>query len=208
MSNNVTIKDLLEIRIVWIKEPGVPKWRGLVKGERCELSMNDFPDKPLYTLLWQESRLDIDDHPKKWSGLVEPVFSAGFRLSTFDGMILLAGSVAATILGRVDMWSGLAVGFVIAHFFLFCNVLRMSRPLELAWAAAFSGLAVGAVRWGVISWPMVFGVSMLLTLVLVIVAVLRPSYHGVGWKRFNAGLPDWWVSNILKSSDRGPDAGN
>src|SRR6476619_4959849 len=87
------------------------------------------------------------------------LFAPGFRLSRVDVAVLFAGAVAAVSLATTDVWAGVAVGFVVGHFFLFCNVLRMSRPLELTWAGVFMGLAVGAMVWGVVSWPVVFGIS-------------------------------------------------
>jgi hypothetical protein len=106
-----------------------------------------------------------------------PIFAPGFRLSPFDVLALLAGGAAATASATADRWTGLAVAFVVAHFFLFCNILRMSRLLELTWAAAFALAAT-------------------LTLVLTIIQVRRPSYHGVAWQRLNPGLPEWWSARV------------
>ena len=121
-------------------------------------------------------------------------FSPGFRLSAVDVGILVAGAIGAVALGRLDPWAGVAVAFVVGHFFLFCNVLRMSRPPELVWAVAFAGMAVTAVVFGAVSWPAVFAGSATLTVVLVVIECRRPSYHGVGWRRLNPRLPAWWAS--------------
>ncbi len=43
-------------------------------------------------------------------------------------MILIVGFVAALSFSFVNIWIGLAIGFVVAHFFLFCNIARISRP--------------------------------------------------------------------------------
>ncbi|HKS16915.1 MAG TPA: hypothetical protein VJU16_06355 [Planctomycetota bacterium] len=123
----------------------------------------------------------------------ERLFAPGFRLSAFDVLILVGGTGAAIALATVHLWTGLAVGFVVAHFFLFCNVLRMSRRLELIWAAVFTALAVGAgLAW--LSWKFVFPISLAVTLVLAVTELRLPSYHGVGWKRINPRLPEWWES--------------
>lgn len=123
---------------------------------------------------------------------MERTFSPGFRLSWMDVTILAIGAAGAVAVGTVDGWIGLAIAFVVGHFFLFCNVLRMSRPPELIWAVAFALLALGAAVTEAISWPMVFVVSTGLTVVLAVNEMRRPCYHGVGWQRVNPRLPGWW----------------
>jgi hypothetical protein len=49
-----------------VKEAGAPQWHGIHDGEKCELKMNDFPDEPLYTLVWRGERIDFDDAPSSW----------------------------------------------------------------------------------------------------------------------------------------------
>ncbi len=80
-------------------------------------------------------------------------FQPGFRLSALDVCILIVGGVASAYAMTVDPWFGIAIVFVVLHFFLFCNVLRMSRPLELTWAGIFVGLAVATICWKLLSWP-------------------------------------------------------
>ena len=109
-----------------------------------------------------------------------------------DVVILAGGVVGTGVLVPVDFWIGVSVGFVVGHFFLFCNVLRMSRVPELVWAGVFAGLAVGAVG-GVVAWPWVFGVAGLVTVVLAGIEARRACYHGVGWERVNPGLREWWA---------------
>jgi hypothetical protein len=128
--------------------------------------------------------------------MAERKFAPGFRLSPRDVLILFVGGVAAASLAWIDVWIGLAVAFVVVHFFLFCNVLRMSRPLELIWAAVFVAVAVGATAYGLPSWPLVFGLSAVLTLALAIIEARRPSYHGVCWQALNPQLPEWWSAKI------------
>ncbi|SNB85173.1 Zn-dependent protease with chaperone function [Agrobacterium sp. 719_389] len=60
------IQRLLKEKIVWAKEAGTPQWHGIHDGEKCELKMNDFPDEPLYTLVWRGERIDFDDAPSSW----------------------------------------------------------------------------------------------------------------------------------------------
>ena len=128
-------------------------------------------------------------------------FAPGFRLSAIDLVILVVGGIGGAFCLRADFWLAVAVWFVVAHFFLFCNVLRMSRPLEFIWAGVFVALAVASVQFGWVSWPVVLGCSLAVTVLLTAIEVRRPSYHGVGWQQLNSRLPEWWQSQHA-SGDR------
>ena len=85
-------------------------------------------------------------------------FSPGFRLSFFDVVILFAGLIGAIVLGVQIWWAGMIIGFVVLHFFLFCNVFRISRPPELVWAAVFivlSGFTILTEYPGWIATPII-----------------------------------------------------
>ncbi|HEY1066742.1 MAG TPA: hypothetical protein VGE52_11555 [Pirellulales bacterium] len=131
----------------------------------------------------------------------ERQFEPGFRLSAFDVVILLAGAAATAYFFAIDAWFGAAVAFVVAHFFLFCNVFRISRISELIWAGIFTSLAAGAISHQSPTWPIVFLVSTLATVILIALETRRPSYHGVGWRSLNPQLPEWWKSHV--AGDRG-----
>lgn len=126
-------------------------------------------------------------------------FQPGFRLSALDVCILIVGGVASAYAMTVDPWFGIAIVFVVLHFFLFCNVLRMSRPLELTWAGIFVGLAVATICWKLLSWPVTFAIASVVTLIVAFIETRRPSYHGVGWRKLNARLPEWWESRKANS---------
>lgn len=119
-------------------------------------------------------------------------FAPGFRLSALDVIILVVGVVTAFALVMVVWWGGFVVGFVVAHFFLFCNVVRMARLLELAWAGVFVALAAATVALDAPGWPVTATVSLVATVVVVVVQMRKPSYHGLGWRWINPGLPAWW----------------
>ena len=75
-------------------------------------------------------------------------FQPGFRLSVRDVVVILLGVAAASYLTIIEPWWGFIVAFVVAHFFLFCNVVRMARPLELTWTAVFLALASATLMIG------------------------------------------------------------
>jgi hypothetical protein len=122
-------------------------------------------------------------------------FRPGFRLSEIDVGVLILGILASILLARFDESFAVILLFTVAHFFLFCNVLRMSRPLELAWAALFVLLAGSTVRTGFPPWSYTFSAMLAVTIILAVVQILRPSYHGVFWRQFNPNLPQWWAAN-------------
>ena len=64
-------------------------------------------------------------------------FQPGFRLSAIDVIVILVGAIASVVLWSTVWWIGFVIAFVVAHFFLFCNVFRVARPLELAWSGLF-----------------------------------------------------------------------
>lgn len=113
-------------------------------------------------------------------------FHPGFRCSVTDVAIVVAGACAAVEVPNLGLWIAVAIG----HFFLFCNVLRLARVLELAWAAVFV-LGAGAVRAGVAVTPVLAAIGAT-SLVVTVLAIAQPSYHGVLWRWINPKLPHWW----------------
>lgn len=117
-------------------------------------------------------------------------------MSVLDGVVLVVGIAAsAWVATQIDVWLGLLILFTVGHFFLFCNIVRMARALELVWTAVFLLLAVCSFLLDWPGLPLTFGLTMVLTCVLVLIHARSPSYHGVFWRRVNPGLPDWWAKN-------------
>jgi len=136
-------------------------------------------------------------------------FAPGFRLSLRDAIVLVAGSSAGIALATMVWWWGFVIGFVVAHFFLFCNVVRMARPLELAWAALFVALAAGTIALDFPGWPAAISISLAATVAVVALQLRKPSYHGLGWQRINPGLPAWWAAqqaSVAESPEGSPSA--
>lgn len=120
-------------------------------------------------------------------------FRPGFRLSAFDIGVLIAGAIGSVLVALQLSVLGAAIAFVIGHFFLFCNVIRMARPLELVWAAMFAVISGATALAGFPGWPATFVMSAIATLILVAIQLQMPSYHGVLWQHFNPQLPEWWA---------------
>jgi len=60
------IEELLNAQITWLREEGQPRWKAMHNGKRCELTMNNFPEEPLYTVRCEGESLDIEDSPNGW----------------------------------------------------------------------------------------------------------------------------------------------
>jgi hypothetical protein len=127
-------------------------------------------------------------------------FAPGFRLSKLDLFVLIVGAVAAVVLGLQTWWLGFVIAFTVLHFFLFCNVFRIARSLELAWAAAFVGLSAGTIVAGVPGWPITVAATLVVTVVVIALEAAKPSYHGIWWSRINPKLPDWWAARRSDST--------
>ena len=129
-------------------------------------------------------------------------FQPGFRMSPIDVFVLGAGVVGTIVLSSFLGWTGLLVAFVVGHFFLFCNVLRVPRVLELAWAGIFVALAAGSIVSAIPGWPIALAVSLGATFVVAAITLRKPSYHGVGWQRINPNLRQWWAANVARDFHR------
>ena len=125
-------------------------------------------------------------------------FNPGFRLSVIDVFILIVGLIVSIVLGIQIWWAGMIIAFVVVHFFLFCNVFRMSRSPELIWAAGFVTLAASTIFTGIPGWIGSAIISIGLSSFLIWRETKKQGYHGICWKRWNAALPEWWESNKAK----------
>jgi hypothetical protein len=121
-------------------------------------------------------------------------FRPGFRISEIDVGVVILGMLGSVLLGRFNDILGIATLLTVAHFFLFCNVLRMSRPLELIWAVVFVLLAGSTLVFGMPTWRLTLILILSVTATFTVIQVFLPSYHGVFWRYINPNLPQWWES--------------
>jgi hypothetical protein len=132
--------------------------------------------------------------------VVQTQFRPGYRISVLDLGVLLLGAIGAYFACQVIWWIGFGIAFVVSHFFLFCNVFRISRPPELIWAACFVLLAGSTIVANVPGWTGTIVASLVLTVLLILLEIRKPSYHAVCWRQWNPKLPEWWESHFLKTS--------
>ena len=119
-------------------------------------------------------------------------FDPGFRLSKLDCWVVAIGVVATVGVASIQLTLGVVIAFTVGHFFLFCNIFRMSRVRELIWSGVFVASFTASVGFGIPSLIQTFGFMLLLTLALVILELRSPAYHGIFWQKVNPSLEAWW----------------
>ena len=127
-------------------------------------------------------------------------FKPGFRLSITDCFVLAIAVAGSMYFYDIAKALSYIIGMVVVHFFLFCNVVRMSRVPELIWASSFTVLCIAALHLEAAPLWAVFVVSLLLTTILVGLELRKPSYHGVAWRKLNPELKSWFEERLSKKS--------
>lgn len=122
-------------------------------------------------------------------------FKPGFRFSVLDAIILVVASCLAFFVNTYDYHYSILVIFVVFHFFLFCNIIRMSRIPELIWSALFLCIFYLHLELSVISFIGALAFCVLVTFVLTFLELRKPGYHGVFWNKINPELPGWFSKN-------------
>jgi hypothetical protein len=128
-------------------------------------------------------------------------FKPGFRLSKLDIGVIAISIFAALILYRYSGTLCFIAFFVVAHFFLFCNVTRMSRIPELIWGTIFVLLFSSSLKQGIPSWGTAIGISLATTIVLIVLETRKESYHGIFWEKINPELPQWFAKQNQSSTN-------
>lgn len=152
--------------------------------------MSDLLAEELVSFAYQSMKSNMPRHE----------FKPGCRLSVLDVCALACGTVASVVGWQLLWWVGFVIAFVVAHFFLFCNVFRVSRPFELVWAATFVAMAGSTVTNETPGWMVTIMGSLVVTVAVIAIEMLRPSYHGIAWQRLNPSLPQWWESRFTEDT--------
>lgn len=126
----------------------------------------------------------------------KPVFAPGFRILTHDKWVLMIASSLTIIIYQYSELMSLVIAMAALHFFLFCNVFRISRLPELLWSAVFVGSAYLLNR-GTFSVSTMILVSEVTAAALILWSCRQPDYHGIYWRRWNPDLQKWWESKQI-----------
>lgn len=127
-------------------------------------------------------------------------FSPGFRFSQRDAVVILVALVLALTLYEAYPLGTYTIGFVVAHFFIFCNIVRLNRLSEIIWATVFGMLGI-LFLYGVVAISLVYWGAIGLSAILIGVEACRPCYHGVFWKILNPNLPQWFSQCTTKAGN-------
>ncbi len=109
----------------------------------------------------------------------------GVRLSLAD-VIVITVAAALTWVGYRHIGTlAYLLPFGVGHFFLFCNVFRLRRSLELAWGATF---VVHLACWmlpaegdprTLLVWWILCAIQLPITAVVIVIELRSSRYHGV-----------------------------
>ena len=120
----------------------------------------------------------------------------GVRLSHADIAVIVIG-IAAGVLGFNFVGEiALFIPYVVAHFFLFCNVFRIRRSPEILWASIF---LINCIAWfaaGFVNVYYICASQLLVTLYIILREIRQPCYHGIFAQRLNPKLPDYLQGKI------------
>jgi hypothetical protein len=68
MKANELIVQLQRSSVEWVSIPDSPYvFNALFHGTSVALRLNDFPDEPLYTLIFDGTETDLDEFPSSWT---------------------------------------------------------------------------------------------------------------------------------------------
>ena len=135
-------------------------------------------------------------------------FNPGFRISARDLAVLVAGLCGTLYFGMITWYAGFIIGFPVVQFFLFCNVFRIDRKLELLWATVFVILVITTVKFGVPGWPLTILLSLIMTKYVIFREMKSPNYHGIGWQKINPQLYARWLKNNQKCKQQSATVGD
>ncbi len=119
-------------------------------------------------------------------------FKPGFRISAIDAVILIVASVSVFGVISISKEIAFIISYSIGHFFLFCNVFRISRKSELVWAGVFTALSACNILADFPGRVAVITLTLLVTIIVISLEMRKKSYHGILWKIINPELDVWW----------------
>jgi hypothetical protein len=102
----------------------------------------------------------------------------GFRFSALDALAMVCGALVTGIGYAFVGELAFLVPYVLAHFFLFCNVFRIARNYELIWAGLFVANVCGCFAFDV-GLLTVVAIQLPITVCVIGLMLRRSDYHGI-----------------------------
>ncbi len=115
----------------------------------------------------------------------------GFRFSVWDALVLLSGFGLALWLRSEEFPLWWVVLAAVGHFFLFCNVFLVWRRWELGWAVIFVINVALHVAFGVLDWFSPTLIQLPVTVLVIMLQIRSPWYHGIFARHLNPRLDDY-----------------
>lgn len=121
-------------------------------------------------------------------------FNPGFRINYVDVVFSLLVALAGGFIFSFHPLLSFMVVISAFQFFLFCNVFRVQRFLELVWSLVYISLCFGVIIFNCpewiywVAWPMV-------GIIVILIEIRKKSYHGVFWETINPNLEQWFYEN-------------
>ena len=126
--------------------------------------------------------------------------SVGFRLSSLDIFILCASVLTSVAIANSQPWIAMLIIFVVGHFFLFCNVFRVSRSAELIWAAVTVSIWGSTALLNAVEWSTSLSANLVWSVLTIVIEVRRSRYHGAWWRLLNPSLKSKRMHNIQRKA--------
>jgi hypothetical protein len=103
----------------------------------------------------------------------------GFRFSIVDLTAIGACALATWLLfEELDSFVWL-LPVTLGHFFLFCNVFRICRRLELIWSVLFVINVASFVIINRFAWLPILAIQSLVTVTVITLEIKSSRYHGI-----------------------------
>ena len=121
--------------------------------------------------------------------------SYGFRFSIPDFFVIwIAGMANYFVWPALGAYS-LIISYVVAHFFLYCNVFRIRSSYELIWASFFVIHSAICIYFQ-LNYLVLFIIPLGLTMTLIIKEIRSTNYHGIFAEKLNPKLVDYLNKKI------------
>jgi|JI9StandDraft_1071089.scaffolds.fasta_scaffold00651_10 hypothetical protein len=120
----------------------------------------------------------------------------GFRLSAIDTIVLCVAILLTIVFWRPSNGISSIGLIVVLHFFLFCNVFRISRMPELVWGGIY--LAMCTAMLCLEKFTPLFNIACIapITILILFWSIRLPTYHGIFAKQWNPKLHDYLAGRL------------
>jgi hypothetical protein len=122
----------------------------------------------------------------------------GWRFSGADAvaLVIFGATAVALRIAEFPMWW--IVPFAVLHFFLFCNIFRVRRNLEITCAGLFILNVTGWFLAGRDGWLFPLLSQLPATIAVIAWEMRSPAYHGILAERLNPQLNEYLAARLQR----------